>query len=173
MVPLREYVEAIFAEQRRAIDTAEKSAQALRSELERAISEGDKNLRDHIAGQVVQIHAALVSADELERQRIGELTSSLARSMVEARQTLAAYAEQMSQRLDAVRREVLLIQDASAVAIAKADTANEKRFESVNEFRAQLADQSGSFLPREVADAQFTELRRTISELTEKVNRVV
>jgi predicted ATPase len=33
-------------------------------------------------------------------------------------------------------------------AVSKAEIATEKRFESVNEFRAQLADQTRSFLPR-------------------------
>ena len=33
-------------------------------------------------------------------------------------------------------------------AVSKAEIATEKRFESVNEFRAQLADQSRTFIPR-------------------------
>ena len=61
------------------------------------------------------------------------------------------YAEQVEQ----VRREVKAALAASDKAITKQELAAEKRFESVNEFRAQLADQSNTFMPREVADATF------------------
>lgn len=40
-------------------------------------------------------------------------------------------------------------------AVSKVETANEKRFESVNEFRAQLADQAAGFLPRNEATIRF------------------
>lgn len=38
--------------------------------------------------------------------------------------------------------------EAQEKAIAKAEMASEKRFEGVNEFRAQLTDQATTFLPR-------------------------
>lgn len=44
--------------------------------------------------------------------------------------------------------KVSLALAASDKAIIKAETANEKRFESVNEFRAQLNDQAASFVSR-------------------------
>jgi len=37
---------------------------------------------------------------------------------------------------------------AMELAVNKAEAATEKRFESVNEFRAQLGDQSRTFMPR-------------------------
>lgn len=36
----------------------------------------------------------------------------------------------------------------------KAEAANEKRFESVNEFRGQLSDQAQHFIPRGVFESQ-------------------
>ena len=55
-------------------------------------------------------------------------------------------------------------------AVAKAETAAEKRFDSQNEFRAQLSDQASTFLPREVAEAQFSELRKQIQSNTDRLN---
>ena len=40
-------------------------------------------------------------------------------------------------------------------AVSKVETANEKRFEAVNEFRAQLADQAAGFIPRNEANIRF------------------
>ncbi len=40
-------------------------------------------------------------------------------------------------------------------AVTKAEVSAERRFESVNEFRATLADQAATFLPRSEADARF------------------
>jgi hypothetical protein len=48
-------------------------------------------------------------------------------------------------------------------AVDKAERADEKRFESVNEFRAQLSDQAGSFLPRAEADVRFTSINEKIA----------
>lgn len=157
-VTLREYVEAMFERDRTAVEVAsverEKAAQALRIELDRAIQEGNRALREHIALQVTQIQAALVAANTIELARIaGVNEAAIARDV-------------------ALRSEVHLINESSETAIAKAEAATDKRFESVNEFRAQLSTQTASFLPREVADSQFAELRRAMSELAEKVGRL-
>lgn len=166
VVPLRDYIETIFADHDRAVQVAEqereKAARALRIELERAIAEGDRNLRDHIENQIQQIMAALVAADKLEIARI----------------------EAMAQLVEGVQREAKLVHLASEEAIAKADASNEKRFASMNEWRGQSADRersqaqemaklSSQFMLREVADAQIDQLRQMISDLTEKVNKVV
>lgn len=60
--------------------------------------------------------------------------------------------------------------DASEKAILKAETATERRFESVNEFRAQLASQTASFMPREVAEARFDQHAARIAELDKKAS---
>jgi hypothetical protein len=51
-------------------------------------------------------------------------------------------------------------------AVTKVETANEKRFESVNEFRAQLADQAAGFLPRNEASIRFDSVNDKIDTLT-------
>lgn len=159
VIPIREHYDAVLAEQRRALEIAErereKAASALRVELERAISEGDKALRDHIAAQVQQIKAALESAERLEVQRF-----------------------------DSLKREMTLITEAAQTAIDKLAEAYEKRFEQQNEWRAQSADRersqqeemtklSGQFMLREVADSKIEDVRREIAALSDKVNKLV
>ena len=159
VVSLRDYVEAIFEEQRRGMlvaeDEREKAAKALRDELARAIEEGDRALREHISQQVAQIREALESANKLEVARI-----------------------------EGVRRETSLILESNKEAVTKAEVATEKRFESVNEWRDQSADRERSqqedraaleskFAPREVVDAQLEGLRRELQELREKLSKLV
>lgn len=59
---------------------------------------------------------------------------------------------------------------AAKEAVIKAENATEKRFESVNEFRAQLADQGNTFLPRLEYDAQHKALEDRVSALTDRIN---
>lgn len=107
-VPLQEHVEALLREKERAMAVAEqereKAARALRGELERAISEGDHNLRDHIEAQVQQLAAAQKAADAL-----------------------------VTQAIDGLRREIQLTFASSEQAIAKAETATEARFKTIRE----------------------------------------
>lgn len=158
-VALREYVEALFTEGRRADEIAErersqaastlrseqqraqdvaerereKAAQALASNLRDSIGDGDERLREHIGNQVEQINAALVAVESR-----AQIRHDAQRVQLDDR---FAYTE---------------------AAVAKAEAANEKRFHSVNEFRAQLSDQAAQFLPREVAETQFANLLRRI-----------
>lgn len=139
-------------EQSRALVVAaserEKSAHVLREGLTERIAQGDENLRAHIDHQVGQIREALDSAEKLEKARIAAVEEKIA----------------------AAQRELKLIQDASETAIQKAEVATERRLEGMNEFRKQLEAQSNTFLPREVAEANFTELRKALSVITERIN---
>lgn len=126
---------ALRAQQDKALEQAErerqKSAEALALSLDRAMKEGDDRLREHISNQVQQIRAALESAEKLEVERM----------------------EQVKVATEYVKREAAASQDAGQKAIEKAETATEKRFEAVNEFREQLNDQAGRFLPRETFES--------------------
>jgi len=52
---------------------------------------------------------------------------------------------------------------AAEKAVTKAETAAEKRLDSVNEFRGQLRDQAATFIPR-------SEVQIMINNLTTKIN---
>lgn len=152
-VSLRDHIEAVLNEQRRGMIVAEqereKAAAALRGELARAIEEGDHNLREHIDQQVVQIREALISAEKLDLQRH----------------------KTTDQRIDNVRENLVLMNQSSAEAIKKAEAATERRFESVNEFRQSLSDQTSQFIRREVFDAKVEQLQGQIQQLRETNQR--
>ena len=67
-------------------------------------------------------------------------------------------------------------------AVIKAEAAAERRFESINEFRGQLADQAGTFVGRneylaqhaalaEKLDTETLRIGGTITELTRRMDR--
>jgi hypothetical protein len=58
-------------------------------------------------------------------------------------------------------------------AVEKAGVADEKRFESVNEFRGQLADQALTFMTRSEYQAGHQRLQEQVNLLTQQVNAYV
>jgi hypothetical protein len=57
------------------------------------------------------------------------------------------------------------------LAATKAETAAEKRFESVNEFRQQLADQSSTFIARPEYLANYNAMGNRVSALETRSNQ--
>lgn len=57
-------------------------------------------------------------------------------------------------------------------AVAKAETASERRFEAVNEFRATLADQAGHFITRSEALARADNNAEKIDALASRLDRI-
>ena len=74
------------------------------------------------------------------------------------------------QRFEAQRTAVDAALAAQEKAVAKAETAAEKRFESVNEFRGQLADQAARLLPRAESDVAFAGVREKIDGLAVRID---
>lgn len=64
-----------------------------------------------------------------------------------------AFERRSDERFEAMKTMVDTAFATAQTAIDKADVATEKRFEGVNEFRAQLSDQAARFVTREVMDA--------------------
>lgn len=58
--------------------------------------------------------------------------------------------------------------DAQEKAVLKAEGANEKRFESVNEFRAQLSDEQSTFLTRSEYETKHSALIEKIEHAADK-----
>jgi hypothetical protein len=67
--------------------------------------------------------------------------------------TVDTLKEHFEARLNAQRTAMEAAFAASEKAILKAEAAAERRFESVNEFRGQLTDQTRTFLPRETFES--------------------
>jgi len=73
------------------------------------------------------------------------------------------------ERIEALRREVNIRFDAIEKAVTKAEGAADRRFESVNEFRGQLNDQTRTLLPRPEADTKFRAQDDKIEALTKTI----
>ena len=74
-------------------------------------------------------------------------------------QSMRVYVEA---KLDAQEKSVQVALSAADRAILKAESANDKRFESVNEFRGQLRDQTLTFIPREEVNLRFAALEERL-----------
>lgn len=104
-------------------------------------------------------HAAATSAlmidaaEKLSNQRFDD-------QQIAVTAALAAQKEAVAAALTAADR-----------AVAKAETAAERRFDSVNEFRAQLADQATSFISRAEALLQIAANAEKIDALSARVDR--
>jgi len=186
-VELREHIEALFTEQQRANEIAEreraaaaealrqeqhhtaeiaavereKSAQIVADNIRQAIREGDARLHEHILSQVAQIDAAHRAAEMLETERF----------------------ERAKAEVEAVRRELMLIQTAARDAVTVAQEAQEKRNQNFNEWksqfavlideqRAQVAGVVGSFMSREAVEARLDALQQQITAGAEKLSKL-
>lgn len=121
------------------------------------------------------------SVDELRRALadIGEKTVSREvhesqyaqiKASVDGLEILKANERLQIERVEALRREARSLQESNVTAITKSEVASEKRFEGVNEFRAQLQDQANRFIPREVVDQQTVEFRSQIAGLSSRLD---
>jgi formate-dependent nitrite reductase cytochrome c552 subunit len=77
------------------------------------------------------------------------------------------------QRFEAQEKAVAAALAAAKEAVAKAEAAAEKRFDSVNEFRAQLKDQTGTFIPRTEATALLKSIDEKTRDNEGKINQII
>jgi len=73
--------------------------------------------------------------------------------------------------LTSAEKAVVAALAAAKEAVSKAEIANDKRFDSVNEFRAQLADQTANLMPRSEYQVQHKALEEKLSDLTDRINK--
>jgi len=125
-------------------------------------------MSDRTSAQIQQLAAEVAAADALELARIAVV-----------RFEIAALDERMTGLFAEKQKALDAALAAQKEAVQKAETANEKRFESTNEWRGQSLDRErtqqeqrsaleSTFMPREVSDAQTKELRDKITELQGK-----
>lgn len=74
-----------------------------------------------------------------------------------------------AQRFDAQEKAMQMALAEASKAVNKAEGATEKRFEGVNEFRAQLTDQARTFMPRAEAEIQMKAMAEAIEVLRSRV----
>ena len=78
--------------------------------------------------------------------------------------------ERYKQRAISQDQAVKAALDTSEKAITKAETATEKRFEGVNEFRETLADQAATLMPRVEYAVQHKAITERIEDIGVQVN---
>lgn len=82
-----------------------------------------------------------------------------------ARERIAALDRRLTENLTALDRATQVAMTAAKEAVNKAEIASEKRFESVNEFRGQLADQAARFIGRAEVEAIVNGVKENIGRI--------
>lgn len=96
--------------------------------------------------------------DRVEARTVGMFQRGLDRLEQHIKELMHQHDRRYEQRFAAAQEAVL-----------KAEVASEKRFEGVNEFRAQLADQQRTFIPRIEAEQRLDALETMIRALDNRV----
>jgi len=145
---LQEEIDRRFAAVHKEIDLRLAAAEAMRAylvaELDRRFTDGRRETDERFEST---IHMRVALQEEIDR-RFTDLAS------------------QLNRRFDDSERAVQAALAAAKEAVIKAETASEKRFEGVNEFRAQLSDQASTFLTR-------NEYLSAHKSLTDKVDAAI
>lgn len=74
-------------------------------------------------------------------------------------------------RFEAQKEAVNIAMAAADRAVTKAEAANERRFESVNEFRAALSDSSRLLMPRAEIEIWFSTMTKKVDELAIRLDK--
>ena len=99
------------------------------------------------------------ASDTEEVQELLTARIEVLRTLIEAND------KSYSQRFDSVVTATQAALAAADRAVNKAETASEKRFESINEFRATLADQQRTLMPRAEAELLMKSINDKIDAL--------
>lgn len=102
-----------------------------------------------------ELTADLDGLRELLLSKLEAQSDALAAADKRYEQRFMAQEGAVTSALNAQEKAVNAAMIAADRAVSKVETANDKRFESVNEFRAQLADQAAGFLPRNEGSIRF------------------
>lgn len=116
------------------------------------MSNGNPTTRE--LGAVTQQHGRdIVTLREYEDEKIENLKSSI------------------NERFEASKEAVQAALSAAKEAVIKAELASEKRFESINEFRGQLADQASTLMPRAETEIRLKGITERIEVIDKSVVR--
>jgi flagellar biogenesis protein FliO len=104
---------------------------------------------------------------ETERQESGWTVETLRSMLIKMNEERdLRYQQRFQGQLDAVMAALA----AAKEAVNKAETANEKRFESVNEFRSTLSDQAAQFLTRSEHSLVVGNLQKELDTVSERTD---
>lgn len=101
----------------------------------------------------------------LQDQSTAAVKELLEAEICAIRKTIKESDRRYEQRFDAQEKATMVAITSAKEAVTKAETSTERRFESVNEFRAALSDQSASLVSR-------NEVEQLAKSLTEKIDEL-
>jgi hypothetical protein len=137
--------------------------QSFQQQLDRRFDE----IRELQQSLFKQLELRVEGAEKLEQERIAcicEMGKGDTK-MLEAKIAGARDA------IEAIHRELKIESEAAKAVVTKSEIATEKRFDAVNEFRAQMADQAGLFISRREVEALVNSNSEKISSITDRLNR--
>lgn len=143
------------------VDTLQRHIVDLIAEVDRRYEQRFEAQQEAMKAAFVASQAVLAEMDRRYAQRFEaqERAVTLALDRVD---------KEFHEHLRAAREETQAALHAADKAITKSETAAEKRFESVNEFRAQLSDQASTFIPRKEAENRVDQNTEKIDALAKK-----
>lgn len=144
------------------VDTIHQLVDAILAERDRRYEQRFQTQQQSLEVALAASHAVLVEHDKRYEQRFAAQEQATALA-------LARVDKEFHEHLQQVRTETHAALDAADKAITKSETATEKRFESVNEFRAQLADQATRFMPRLEAEQRIGQNGEKIDTLDKRL----
>lgn len=140
--------------------------EATRAVIQAALAERDKAVDAAFAAQETALQLALAGIKSFYDTILTERDLRYDQRFVSQEKAVAVALDTVNkefhEHIRQVREETTLALQAADKAIAKSETATEKRFASVNEFRAQQADIIQTFARKDEVDTRFR-------GLTEKV----
>jgi hypothetical protein len=119
----------------------------------------------------LQLDQRFQATHELLQAKIDDLRDKVQLLQEQFDRRFSSAESQTNLRIASLEHLMVTVNYSSEKAIAKADAANEKRFESVNEFRAQMADQSALFISRREVETLSAGMSDKIGTLTDRMNR--
>lgn len=111
------------------------------------------------------------------REEVSGWTVDTLRALMDERdvryeQRFQAQQKALQDALLAAEKAVSTAMASADRAVLKAETAAEKRFEGVNEFRATLADQAARLMPRAEAEVSLAAMREKVDSALIRVNTI-
>jgi hypothetical protein len=164
-------------------------------ELHRRLDEADLRYQQRFDAQTHALDTAMAAAGRAVEAALAAAEKAVTKTELAAAKqfdevaALAPRLQELAQQLVALDRltdakfitfRTLIDSQAEKVALAlasvdkavtKAETATERRFESVNEFRQTLTDQAATFATRDQFETQRSATTERIQELTARVDR--
>ena len=164
-----EAVDRATAQYRRELNTLRELMESRMSAMDGARQQYLEMLAEGRAALAARVEAVRDIADRDRENLQQQLDQRMAALQVLLDQRYAAQTRAFEVARDTALDSVRAALASAETAVAKAEIATEKRFESVNEFRASLADQTSSFMTRDEVNVRIQSLTTTTSRNAELI----